>query len=156
MNTCTSILTNKIFVQKMKEKLEEWKKEGEGFSDKRVAWDWMKYDVCLFSISYSKELAKTKREREEQLQSKLQIAQAKFEQNSCEEVEKILDECKAELENFYEEKANGLIVRAKTRWHEYGEKSTKYFLSLEKRNYTRKHIRKLCLSGVITKNYQKY
>ena len=72
-----------------------------------------------------------------------------------EEVEKILDQCKADLENFYEEKANGLIVRARVRWHEYGEKSTKYFLSLEKRNYTRKHIRKLCLSGVITKNYQK-
>ena len=29
------------------------------------------------------------------------------------------------------------------------------FLNLEKRNYSRKHIRKLCLSGVITKNYQK-
>ena len=112
----TSILTDKIFVQKMKEKLEEWKKEGEGFSDKRVAWDWMKYNVRLFSISYSKELAKTKREREEQLQRKLQIAQAQFEQNSCEEVEKILDECKAEL-----------IVRARTRWHEYGEKSTNFF-----------------------------
>jgi len=36
-----------------------------------------------------------------------------------------LDECKAELENFYEEKANGLIVRARTRWHEYGGNSTK-------------------------------
>ena len=59
------------------------------------------------------------------------------------------------MENFYEEKADGLIVRARTRWHEYAEKSTKYFLSLEKRNYTRKHMRKLCLSGVITKNYQK-
>ena len=45
-------------------------KEGEGFSDKRVAWDWMKYNVRLFSISYSKELAKTKRDREEQLQRK--------------------------------------------------------------------------------------
>lgn len=37
----------------------------------------------------------------------------------------------------------------------YGNKSTKYFLSLEERNYTRKHIRELCLSGVITKSYQK-
>ena len=68
---------------------------------------------------------------------------------------KILDECKADLENSYEERANGLIVRARARWHEYGEKSTKYFLSLEKRNYTRKHIRKLCLSGVITKKLSK-
>jgi len=136
----TSLLTDEIFVQKMKEKLEEWKKEGEGFSDKRVAWDWMKYNVRLFSISYSKELAKTKRERDEQLQRKLQIVQAQIEQNPCEEVEKILDECKAELENFYEEKSNGLIVRARTRWHEYGEKSTKYFLSFGKeRLYKKTH-----------------
>ena len=109
----------------------------------------------LFTINYSKEVAKTKRDREEKLQRKLQIAQAQFQQTSCEEVEKILDVCKADLENFYEEKANGLIIRARARWHEYDEKSTKYFLSLEKRNYTRKHIRKLCLSGVITKNHQK-
>ena len=98
----------------------------------------------MFSIKYSKERVKTKKEREEKLQRKMQIAQTQFKQ-----------ECKAELENFYEEKANGLIVRARARWHEYGKKSTKYFLSLEKRNYSRKHIRKLCLSGVITKDYQK-
>ena len=34
-------------------------------------------------------------------------------------------------------------------------KNTKYFLSKEKRNHTKKHIRKLCLSGVITTNYEK-
>ena len=83
----------------------------------------------LFTINYSKKVAKTKREREEKLQRKLQIAQAQFQQAPCEEVEKILDECKADLENFYEEKANGLIVRARARWHEYGEKTNKYFLS---------------------------
>ena len=151
----TSLLTDENFVQKMKEKLDQWKKEGEEFSDVRVAWDWIKYNVRLLTINYSKEVANTKRGREEKLLRKLQIAQAQFQQTPCEEVEKILDECKADLENFYEEKANGLIVRARTRWHECGEKNTKYFLCLEKRNYTRKHIRKLCLSGVITKNYKK-
>ena len=75
-------------------------KEGKGFSDKRVAWDWMKYNVRLFSISYTKELAKTKREREEQLQRKLQIAQAQFEQNSCEEVEKFLMNVKRNWRTF--------------------------------------------------------
>ena len=109
----------------------------------------------MFSIKYSKERVKTKKEREEKLQRKMQIAQTQLEQNPCDELKNIFEECKAELENFYEEKANGLIVRARARWHEYGEKSTKYFLSLEKRNYSRKHIRKLCLSGVITKDYQK-
>ena len=93
----TSLLTDENFVQKMKEKLDQWKKEGEEFSDVRVAWDWIKYKVRLFCINYSKEVAKTKREREEMLQRKLQIAQAQFQQTPCEEVEKILDECKADF-----------------------------------------------------------
>ena len=46
-------------------------------------------------------------------------------------------------------------MRSRARWHEHGEKSAKYFLSLEKRNHTRKHIRKLCPCGVITTNYEK-
>ena len=54
----------------------------------------------LFCINYSKEVAKTKREREEMLQRKLQIAQAQFQQAPCEEVEKILDECKANWKVF--------------------------------------------------------
>ena len=84
----------------------------------------MKCYVRMFSIKYSKERAKTKKEREEKLQRKMQIAQTQFEQNPC-EVKNIFEECKAELENFYEEKANGLIVRARARWHKYGKKSTK-------------------------------
>ena len=36
------------------------------------------------------------------------------------------------------------------RWHEHGERSTKYFLNLEKRNHVKKHIRKLLISGSIT------
>ena len=36
-----------------------------------------------------------------------------------------------------------------------GKRVLSIFLSLEKRNHTRKHIRKLCLSGVITTNYEK-
>ena len=34
------------------------------------------------------------------------------------------------------------------------KKSNKYFLNLEKRNHTRKYIRKLSLSGVITSDYK--
>ena len=53
------------------------------------------------------------------------------------------------METFHEEKTKGIIIRARVRWHEYGEKSTKYFLNLEKRNPVKKHVRKLFISGVI-------
>ena len=51
-----------------------------------------------------------------------------------------LDTAQKQLESFYEEKTKGIIVRARARWHENGEKSTKYFLNLEKRN----HVKTAC------------
>ena len=51
---------------------------------------------------------------------------------------------------MYDKKVEGLIIRARARWHEHGEKNSKYFLNLEKRNHIKKHIRKLYISGVIS------
>ena len=42
-----------------------------------------------------------------------------------------------------------IIIRARARWHEHGERSTKHFLNLENRNNSKKHSRKLLTSGVI-------
>ena len=89
------------------------------------------------------------------MQKKFQATQIHFQQNPCEEFEKIMDKCKTELEKFYDKKASGFNVLSRARWHEHGEKSTNYSLSPEKRNHTRKRITQLCLSGVIITNYEK-
>ena len=138
----------------MKQKIAVWREEEKEIEDKRVSWDWIKYNVRLFSIEYSKSRAKTIRKEEEIMQRKYLDAQVKRQQNPCVETRKVLEECKTGLEKFYDKKTDGIIVRSRARWHEHGEKSTKYFLSLEKRNHTRKYIRKLSLSGVITTNYK--
>ena len=39
-------------------------KEAKEISDKRVIWDWIKYNVRLFSIDYSKRRAKANTEEE--------------------------------------------------------------------------------------------
>ena len=54
------------------------------------------------------------------------------------------------MEQMYDKKVEGIIVRSRARWYEHGEKISKYFFNLEKRNHIRKHTRKLRLSGVIT------
>ena len=41
---------------------------------------------------------------------------------------------KEKLKHFYEEKLQGIIIRARAHWCEHGEKSMKYFLNREKRN----------------------
>ena len=50
------------------------------------------------------------------------------------------------------EKVRGVIIRARARWYEHGEKSSKYFLNLEKRNQVKKHIRKLQINDYLTSN----
>ena len=58
-----------------------------------------------------------------------------------------LDETQILLESIYENKVNGIILRSKANWHEKGEKSSKYFLNLEKHNHVKKQIRKLNVNG---------
>ena len=51
------------------------------------------------------------------------------------QLEEQLSEKKGELERIFETRTKGAILRSKTRWHNEGEKNTKYFLNLEKRYY---------------------
>ena len=50
-------------------------------------------------------------------------------------LEEQLNEKKGELERIIETRTKGAILRSKTRWHNEGEKNTKYFLNFEKRHY---------------------
>ena len=52
-------------------------------------------------------------------------------------------ENKTFIENYNKEKANGIILRSKCSWAEFGERNSKFFLNLEKRNYNNKCITKL-------------
>ena len=64
------------------------REEAKEVSDKRVTWDWIKYNVRLFSIDYSKKRAKANREEEEWMQKEYQDAQANFEKNPSVETRK--------------------------------------------------------------------
>ena len=48
---------------------------------------------------------------------------------------KLFDNLKKELEVIYEHKGRAAMFRSKCRWIEQGERPTKYFFNLEKRNY---------------------
>ena len=123
----TSMLNDTVYIDEVKEKILIWREEGKEILDKRVVWDWIKYNIRLYSIDYSKRRAKANREEEERMQKKYQDPQAFFEKNPCVETRKVLEECKMELERFYDKKTEGIIVRSRARWHEHGEKSNKFF-----------------------------
>ena len=92
------------------------------------------------TIAYATVKKKIKEEREKQLEKDLE----RIEQHQ--KTEKDLTELenkKRELKEIREQKMEGILLRCKARWITDGEKISKYFCSLEKRNYKSKHMTKL-------------
>ena len=50
---------------------------------------------------------------------------------------------KTKLDEIADHKTQSLILKSQARWHEEGEKRTRYFLQLESRNIVKKTIKKL-------------
>ena len=146
-----SLLEDENYLNELKNNFSKWKIMGiNDLSDKRSIWDWLKYKIKNHAISYSKQKATERNAREKFLQTTYEEATKRFEEDPSTINQNLLNEAKEILEHFCEEKTRGIIIRARARWHEHGERSSKYFLNLEKRNNVKKHIRKLCVSGVIT------
>ena len=57
-----------------------------------------------------------------------------------------LEQLRNDMEALRKVKLQGTLVRSRARWIEFGEKSSKYFLNLEKRNFVNKSITELKLS----------
>ena len=52
-------------------------------------------------------------------------------------------DCRNKLDKIYEQKINGITIRSKYDWYQYGEKSSKFFLDLEKARATQSTIRNI-------------
>ena len=107
----------------------------------------LKMETRAATIAYSKKKAKATTNRELEIRRQLEI----LDRNICDNfnspnIAHILNEyedLKMELQSIYEEKGRAAIFRSKCRWVEKGERPTKYFFNLEKRNYNRKTITEL-------------
>ena len=62
---------------------------------------------------------------------------------------KYLNEVKAKIDYLENKQIEGVIFRSRARWVEEGERSSKYFFSLEKRNYNAKLMRKINMGGKV-------
>ena len=59
---------------------------------------------------------------------------------------------KSKWETLEKERIDGIILISKAKYAEEGEKSSKYFLNLEKRNYNKKHMKSIINSDGIQIN----
>jgi hypothetical protein len=92
------------------------------------------------TIKYASEKNKRKRGRENLLQKDIQNLEEEFSRSNNRDVLENIETKKTEVEEIRKEKMEGVMLRSKARWIEYGEKPTKYFINLEKRNRVNKTI----------------
>ena len=88
--------------------------------------DWIKFNIRSNSIIFSKQIASIRRKQEEELNKRYQEAvlmfQCSVQTNLCDSTRLALEKCKQDFEALYEDKVEGIILRARARWHEHGEK----------------------------------
>ena len=84
--------------------------------------------------------AKEERKQRDELETTLKSIEKNLstEENQC-----LYDKCKRDLEEIYNNIAEGIRIRSRCQWYEEGEKSFKFFLNLKKFNGTRSQIREL-------------
>ena len=94
-------------------------------TDDRSIWDWSKYKIRAHAIQHSKRKAMERKEKETSLQKEFAKAKQLFDSDPNAIDVNALKWAKEKLELFYEEKLQGIIIRARARWWEHGEKSKK-------------------------------
>ena len=149
------------YCQGVKGVIEKIKQEQQNISH-QAKWEFIKYKIREFSISFSKKLAKEKREKMENAEKIIFQYENSEDHNVTEEIYTLN---KREYQNILDEKMNGQILRSKVQNYQFGEKSSKFFLSLEKRTAKLNTLTMVCKedsddilysSGEINKEIKNY
>ena len=118
-----------------------------------LLWDTIKLQIRGFSLQYASRKKKSKNNIIQVLEKKLNFLEEALANNYTAETEQQIVEINEELNSYLEEKTKGAMIRSRCRWYEHGEKCTKYFLNLEKRNFNSKNLDRLEIpSGNIITN----
>lgn len=105
------------------------------------------------TISWGAKLKRDREKRHKTLEEQLKTLMVRFDQSDNDlQLGEEIEQCKQELETIRKEYMQGVLVRTRAKWIEEGEKPTKYFCSLEKRNFLNKTISKLDNQGMITQD----
>ena len=114
-------------------------------------------EIRGFTIKYSKNKARKRKSAEIHLQNQINELYKKAEkQPNNKQIINEIYHARSRLKIIMQHKTNGTILRSKVRWHEHGERNTRYFYGLEKQNYEKKTTTKLKLSdGSFTNDQSK-
>ena len=140
-----SLLDEDLFVEGISKVIAETKNAN--FDSYRGMWDVMKFKIKDFSSRYGADKKKKETREKIRLEGEISIIKENLNNsNSKSDTEQLYLEL-FNAENLLNELLNreleGIITRAKLQWVEQGEKSTSYFMGLEKSNQGKKSLRSI-------------
>ena len=126
-----SLTPNAEYVEKMKNQISETlcMLDQNKITDKHLRWEYLKYEIRKSTMNVSKNLVKEENKDRNFLRKELK----KLEKNLTNfQTNEYYLEFKQKLQDIHNKKENGIRIRSKCNWYENGEKSTNFFLNLEK------------------------
>ena len=158
----TSLLHDTAYIQLVKQVIETTvcdysvDKNDSNLGQNQMLFELIKLNIRGHTIAYSTKKAKDNKDNEiklekkiTQLENNLMDACLSNDMGLIKEIETNLQIAKADLSILRDRLVRAYILRSKVQYYEEGEKATKYFCNLEKRNYINKVIHKLNLDGKI-------
>ena len=149
----TSILKDKTYVQNIKLLIMKVKTDY-AFLSKQMIWEMCKVKIKEYTIGYCINKQTIKRNIMKELEIQIEQKEQKLtESNYKHKIQLERDTLVNNLHNFVEEQKNGAKIRSRAKWVEEGERCSKYFYSLEKKNYSNNTIKQLKKeNGTFTSN----
>ena len=138
----SSLLDDDNYIDLITSSLKIWLKEFEDIHDKRLLWDLLKYRIRQFTIVFSKQKAKERRNKLADIENRLRKSELLCATDPTENNIENLQKVKIEYDSMYDYIIQGNIIPSRATWYEKGEKN-KYFLTLEKNRRTKNCIWKL-------------
>lgn len=139
----SSLLKDLEYVGKINDLIAELKTKYENLKDKALKWDTIKTEIRSETISYAAYKSKKTKMTEANLLQQIDNLEKEIAINPSESTLHKYEKTKIEIEAINAHKTKGAHIRSKARWLEEGERTTKYFLAIEKRNSKGKNISKL-------------
>ena len=116
--------------------------------DPQFRWEYLKYEIRRFSIHFSKGIALNKKTERTYLENKLKTLE-----NSPSFVDNPeYLKTNEKLGTIHQEKANDIRIRSKCNWYEQGEKSSRFFLNLEKSRAFQNQILNILIDNIEINN----
>ena len=125
----------------LRAEIENFKQKYVDVEDLNLRWDLIKMEITAFFVKYSKNKSRERKSTETILQNRINdlFKRAEAEPNNkhiiCE-----IQGIRLRQKRIMQNKTKGAILRSEVRWYEEGERNTRYFYNLEKRNYEKRQL----------------